>query len=66
MRGKYLELLPGMIADTVQAQIFQANCAQITKAVTESKTPFLESYVYATWPADMVVLMATFCANSSD
>lgn len=63
LRGKYLELLPGMMEDTAQAQIFQANCAQIAKAVTESKTPFLESYVYATWPADMVVLMASLAQH---
>lgn len=63
LRGKYLELLPGMREDTLQAQIFQTNCAQIAKAVAESKTPFLESYVYATWPADMVVLMASLAQH---
>lgn len=63
LRGKYLELLPGLIVDTVQAQIFQANCAQIAKAVAESKTPFLESYVYAAWPADIVVLMASLAQH---
>lgn len=63
LRGKYLELLPGMIVDTAQAQIFQENCTQIAKVVAESKTPFLESYVYATWPADMVVLMASLAQH---
>jgi len=63
LRGKYLELLPGMIVDTVQARIFQENCVQIAKAVAESKTPFLESYIYAAWPADMVVLMASLAQH---
>jgi hypothetical protein len=63
LRGKYLGLLPEMMEDTAQAQIFQANCAQIAQAVTESKTPFLESYIYATWPADMVVLMASLAQH---
>lgn len=63
LRGKYLELLPGRREDTLQAQIFQANCVQIAKAVAESKTPFLESYVYASWPADMVVLMASLAQH---
>lgn len=63
LRGKYLGLLPDMMEDTAQAQIFQANCTQIAKVVNESKTPFLESYVYATWPADMVVLMASLAQH---
>jgi hypothetical protein len=63
LRGKYLGLLPNMMEDTTQARIFQDNCAQIAKAVAESKTPFLESYIYATWPADMVVLMASLAQH---
>ena len=63
LRGKYLELLPNMREDTAQVQIFQKSCTQIAKAVAESKTPFLESYVYATWPADMVVLMASLAQH---
>jgi hypothetical protein len=63
LRGKYLELLPDLMEDTTEVQIFLGNCAQIASVVTESKTPFLESYVYASWPADMVVLMASMAQH---
>lgn len=63
LRANYLDLLPRPQADTTQWRIYQRNCTQIAQAVAQSKTPFLESYIYASWPADMVVLMTTLAQH---
>jgi hypothetical protein len=39
--------------------IFRSQCDSIEKALTESNTPYLESYPGSSWPADMFVDMAS-------
>lgn len=63
LRAKYLDLLPRPQADTTQWRIYQDNCTQIAELIAQSETPFLESYIYASWPADMVVLMAALAEH---
>lgn len=38
---------------------FKAQCDEIVKALSQSETPFLQSYPQQSWPADMFVAMAS-------
>lgn len=63
LRGKYLTIIPASARDSAEVKVFQNNCALIASAVQKSETPFLESYIYAAWPADMVLCMATLALH---
>jgi len=39
--------------------LFFKNCQQISQALKNSKTPYLESYKSATWPADVTIAVAS-------
>ncbi len=45
--------------DPYEVQLLVQNCNQIVVALSNSATPFLESYSQNSWPADMMVAMAS-------
>lgn len=57
--GRKLRLFPENQRDTADVKLFQQNCSDILHALDGRKSPFLESYAHACWPADMVVGMAS-------
>lgn len=61
--GKYLSLQNPAIRDSTDINEFQNTCNLIKTALEASKTPFLESYPDAAWPADMTVCMASMALH---
>ena len=45
--------------DTSEIKEFKASCDSIASAISQSSTPFLESYWNASWPADAFVAVAS-------
>ncbi|MEM6772720.1 MAG: hypothetical protein AAF597_19230, partial [Bacteroidota bacterium] len=58
LRVKYLTLLDPAERDSVEISKLQAQITDMITAFSEAKSPFLESYPNAVWPADNVVGMA--------
>jgi len=55
VRGRYLQLNE---RDSLESQRFEADCAEIEKAIKETRKPYLESYDGLCWPADNIVCLA--------
>ncbi|KOY86292.1 hypothetical protein AD998_09170 [bacterium 336/3] len=53
--GKLLEIQT--YKNIKELEVFKQNCEEIAKAFQNSKSPFLESYQKASWPADSFVAM---------
>jgi len=58
LRGSMLQLIPPAMRDTQLVAQFQASCAAIAQAITQTDGPYLESYQGAVWPADNIVCLA--------
>ena len=43
----------------IDVERYQRNCREIAKAMEKSESPFLESYAGSSWPADMMVAVAS-------
>jgi len=48
--------------DALQAR-FQNTCDSIAKAIENSPTPYLSSYTSSSWPADMMLCIASLCLH---
>ena len=55
--GKQLQLTNKK--DVHLIQLFKANCDAISRAISQTDKPYLESYKGAAWPADNVVCLAS-------
>lgn len=60
--GRYLAAQAPAERTAADVKLFQQNCTQIAQALTASRTPYLESYTGAAWPADgMMCVVALAC-----
>lgn len=57
--GKYLDILPSKNKKKQDVLTFKKNCSDIACALDKYKHPFLETYTESSWPADVVVAMAS-------
>lgn len=57
--GKKLSIQNENERDQSEIDLFFSNCNQISDALKNSETPFLESYKNATWPADGTIAVAS-------
>lgn len=56
--GGLLSLHPPERRNPLEAQVFQADCAELAAAFDASETPFLTAYPGQAWPVDSVVAVA--------
>ena len=56
--GRYLAAQPAARRDTADAGHFHRQCALIARSLAASRSPYLESYAGAAWPADGVMGVA--------
>ena len=61
--ARKLKLVPKEQRDSATVQTFHDTCEDIIQALRLQKTPFLESYSNACWPADMTVGMASIAIH---
>ncbi|GAA0893864.1 hypothetical protein GCM10009122_35440 [Fulvivirga kasyanovii] len=61
--GRKLEIIPQEKWSDVEINKFKVTCANIARALNSSSTPYLESYTNASWPADMVVCIASLALH---
>lgn len=57
--SKLLQLDSSYNGNKYYKNIYNRNCELIVDALTHSSSPFLQSYQYQAWPADMCVAMAS-------
>ncbi len=48
-----------IVKDTISINLFKQNCAEIAAAFSNATTPYPDSYVNMSWPADACVAMAS-------
>ncbi len=60
VQGKYISMMP---EDTLVANAFKHNCADIAMAIRVHQTPWLDSYEGMAWPADNVVCLAALALH---
>ncbi|MFZ2901043.1 MAG: hypothetical protein WA004_20600 [Saprospiraceae bacterium] len=61
--GRKLLATPPHSRTEEEVQVFKAHCLQISKALAESESPFLESYHGMAWPADMVIAISSLALH---
>ncbi len=54
-----VELKPDGFGRGYYDSLYKDNCVEIQRAIQNSSTPFLESYDQHSWPADMVMVVAS-------
>lgn len=57
--AKKLELQATSERDSLEMNAFQAKCETMAAAIRKSPTPYLTSYPYQAWPADMLLVVAS-------
>jgi len=58
VRGRYLQIRDAAERDSTVFRQFQDECLAISKAISQTEKPYLESYRDLAWPADNVVCLA--------
>lgn len=61
--GRYLAVQPTARRDTADVRQFEQGCAHIAQGISQTATPYPESYSDAAWPADGVVCLAALATH---
>jgi len=63
VRGRYLQIRDAAERDSTVFHQFQDECLAISKAISQTEKPFLESYRDLAWPADNIVCLAALALH---
>ncbi len=63
VRGRYLQISHSAKLDSTAFRQFQDECLAISKAITQTDKPYLESYRDLAWPADNIVCLAALALH---
>jgi hypothetical protein len=63
VQGRYLQISDAAERDSTVFRQFQDECLAISKAITQTEKPYLESYRDLAWPADNIVCLATLALH---
>ena len=61
--GKKLAIIPINDRSEYEVALFKENCKRISNALTESNTPYLETYLDQCWPADVTLCLASLAVH---